>query len=505
MTSETPLRLPSPETFALTRSFLQECGYSEDNVCSFLGLQRICDFEHVDLGRLPTEGADPQPLGLLIRVFFLLQDASATEIKSHIPEDVLAAFQDLDLLRRTAEEPTTVRSSVWLYPVEGLILASDRQKDLQDAVFPAISPLSYRFLQRMIRGPASDALDLCSGSGVAAMLLSQHCQRVIASDVSARAVHFANFNCQLNGCDRVEAVQSDLYSALEGNTFDRIVAHPPYVPSVSNAVVWRDGGATGEEPIRRIVDGLPQFLRPGGTFYASCGGFDTRDKTFEKRIRAWLGRSERLFDVLFAVEFDNSPWHLAVDGRANPAAHSGAGSQRLLERFAEIGALNFVAGALVIRRRPEAEVELPREPLTLRTQLSPITDGTSFDRCFRWWNWLARTKSPEALADLKPSLGSTLRVNIGHVVQEQQLVPAVFLLESSQPFHSESKVDSEMVQVLLQCDGKTSLSKLFQTARDAALIPRNLTLPDFLRFCAKMIERGYLEVDRLPTPTERVD
>lgn len=502
MTSETPLRLPSPERFALARSFLQKCGYSEENVCSFLGLQRICDFEHVDLSKLPDARTSPEPLGLLIRVFFLLQDASATEIKSHIPEDVLEAFQDLDLLRRTTEDPPTVQSSVWLYPVQGLILASDRQKDLQDAVFPAISPLSYRFLQRMSRGPASDALDLCSGSGIAAMLLSQHCRRVIASDVSARAVHFANFNCQLNGCDRVESVQSDLYSALEGNTFDRIVAHPPYVPSVSNAVVWRDGGATGEEPIRRIVDGLPRFLRPGGTFYASCGGFDTRDKTFEQRIRNWLGPSEELFDVLFAVEFDKSPWHLAVDGRANPAANSGTGNQRLLERFTEIGALNFVAGALVICRRPEAEVGLTREPLTLRTQLSPMTDGACFDRCFRWWKWLARTKSPEALADLKPSLGSTLRVNISHVVQEQQLVPAAFLLESSQPFQSESKVDPEMVQVLLRCDGNTSLSELFQIARQASLIPGNLTLPGFLRFCAKMIERGYLEVDHLPPLSE---
>lgn len=494
MTSETPLLLPSSESFAITRSFLQNAGYTEDNVCSFLGIQRICDFEQIDLGRLPAVGAEPKPLGLLIRVFFLLQDATVTEIESSIPEDILEALQVLDLLRRTGEAPT-FQSSVWLYPVAGFILASDRKKDLQDAVFPAISPLSYRFLKRMSRSAASEALDLCCGSGVAAMLLTQHCQRVLASDVSARAVHFANFNCQLNDCDRVETVESDFYSALEGKTFDRVVAHPPYVPSVSNAVVWRDGGATGEEPIHRIVEGLPRFLRPGGTFYASCGGFDTRDKTFEQRIRTWLGPSEGLFDVLFAVEFDKSPWHLAIDRRSTPAAHFEPGSQRLLEGFNEIGALNFVTGALVIYRRAEAEVSLPREPLTLRTQLSPITDGACFDSCLCWWRWLSRTESPAGLSRLKPRPGSSLRVHINHTVREQELVPCSFILESSRPFHAETKVDPEMVQVLLRCDGKTTLTELYEIARKDSWVPDNLALPDFLKFSARMIERGYLEVD----------
>jgi SAM-dependent methyltransferase len=493
MTSETPLLLPSSETFAVTRSFLQKAGYNEDTVCNFLGIQQICDFEQVNLSRLPKDGAEP--LGLLIRVFFLLQDADATEIKSNIPEDILEALQALDLLRETAEGSLTFQSPVWLYPVAGLILASDRKKDLQDAVFPAISPLSYRFLKRMSRSPASEALDLCSGSGVAALLLSQHCRRVIASDVSPRAVHFANFNCQLNDCDRVVAVESDFYSALEGKTFDRIVAHPPYVPSVSNAVVWRDGGATGEEPIRRIVDGLPRFLRPEGTFYASCGGFDTRDKTFEQRIRSWLGPSEGLFDVLFAVEFDKSPWHLAVDRQSNPAANSETGSQRLLERFNEIGASNFVTGALVIYRRSEAEVRLPREPLTLRTQLSTATDGACFDNCLRWRRWLSRTKSPVALSSLKPFPGSSLRVHINHVVKEQELVPCSFILESARPFHAETKVDLEMVHVLLRCDGRTTLTELYEIARESRWVPEDLAFSDFLKFSARMIERGYLEVD----------
>lgn len=493
MTYETPLLLSSYESCAATRSFLEKAGYNEANVCKFLGIERICDFEQVDFGRLPAEEVEPTPLGLLIRVFFLLQEAPVAEIESAIPEDVVKTMQALDLLRRSEDGKPQFYSSVWLYPAEDLVLASDRAKDLQDAVFPAISPLSFRFLKRMSRSPATAALDLCSGSGVAALLLSQHCPQVIASDVSPRAVHFAKFNCLLNGRDHVTAVESDLYSALQGKTFDRIVAHPPYVPSLSNAVIWRDGGATGEEPLRHIVEGLPAFLRRGGTFYASCGGFDTIEHKFEHRIRDWLGPAHGQFDVLFAVEFDKSPWDLAVASSSRPEVDPGG--QRLLERFTEMRAQNFAAGSLLIYRRTESESRPPVQALTQRTQLSPMTDGSCLDAYLLWWRWLSSTESPAALGHLKPRLGASLRVKIDHVVVEHELVPCSIVLESSRPFQAETKVEPEMVQVLLRCDGETSLLELHGIARQASWVPENLTLPDFLKFSARMIERGYLEVD----------
>jgi hypothetical protein len=157
--------------------------------------------------------------------------------------------------------------------------------------------------------------------------------------------------------------------------------------------------------------------------------------------------------------------------------------------------LNFVTGALVIYRRAEAEVPLPTEPLTLRTQLSSITDGSCFDNYLRWQRWLSRTKSPIALGHLKPLPGSSLRVHINHLVKEHELVPCSFILESSRPFHAETRVDPEMVQVLLRCDGKTTLTELYEIARQGSWVPENLSLPDFLKFSVRMIERGYLEVD----------
>ena len=494
MNSELPLKLGAPETFLHLHSFLRSAGYSEANLCGLLGLERICDFQQVDLNRLPGDRGEAALLSLLARVFFLLQEVPAAEIQSLIPEDVLESMLALDVLA-PADGKGAFESRVWLYPIEELLLASDRTKNLPDAVFPAISPLSYRFLKRMSRISVPSALDLCSGSGVAALTLSQQCKQVVASDVSPRAIHFARFNCLLNHRSNVSVLGSDLYASLGAETFDRIVAHPPYVPSLSNAVVWRDGGATGEEPIRRIVAGLPQYLRPGGAFYAACGGFDTKEKPFELRVRDWLGSANGNFDVLFALEFDKSPWHLAVNQGSIQADDLHENQQRLLEQFSELGALSFVAGALVIERRIGEEKQRNREPLTVRTHLSPLTDGACFDNYLGWLRFVCRPEAPRELAQLKPRLGSTLRVNITHEVKEQQLLPIAFIVEAQRPFRAQTKVEAEIVRVLLRCDGKASLAELFEAARVDSLVPEKFTLVDFLQFGAKMIERGYLEIE----------
>lgn len=36
-----------------------------------------------------------------------------------------------------------------------------------------------------------------------------------------------------------------LYDAMPEDMFDQIVAHPPYAPSLTESLVWRDGGRPG--------------------------------------------------------------------------------------------------------------------------------------------------------------------------------------------------------------------------------------------------------------------
>jgi SAM-dependent methyltransferase len=115
---------------------------------------------------------------------------------------------------------------------------------------------------------------------------------VWATDISTRCTIFAEFNRRLAGLENMTVVEGDMYAPVEGLTFDRIVTHPPYIPAKQTELIFRDGGEDGEQIIRRAVEGLPRFLRPGGKFYALLMATDREGEDFQQRIRNGWGQSK---------------------------------------------------------------------------------------------------------------------------------------------------------------------------------------------------------------------
>ena len=125
------------------------------------------------------------------------------------------------------------------------------------------------------------AVDLCTGSGaLAAYVVTQRPDaRVFGTDLDIDAITCA----QANG---IEAHQGDLFDALppglEGD-LDVIMAVAPYVPTgqleflprdvqAYEPVAALDGGDDGLVVVRRIIDGVPRWLRPGGWLLLEVGG-----------------------------------------------------------------------------------------------------------------------------------------------------------------------------------------------------------------------------------------
>lgn len=127
------------------------------------------------------------------------------------------------------------------------------------------------------------ALDLCTGSGAIALVLAKELGcRVVASDLSELALQVAQRNVQQQGLEeRIALVRSDLFSGMQP-PFDLIVTNPPYIaegeidtlqPEVALAEprLALSGGADGLDCIRRIIDGTPTYLRPGGWLFMEIG------------------------------------------------------------------------------------------------------------------------------------------------------------------------------------------------------------------------------------------
>jgi release factor glutamine methyltransferase len=113
-------------------------------------------------------------------------------------------------------------------------------------------------------------LDLCTGSGAIAVSAARAgAGRVVAADLSRRAVATAQLNAIINGVGaRVRARRTSLYDAIDGR-FDFIISNPPYVPGrdpgdargVSRA--WH-AGPDGRALLDPLIAGAPAHLEPGG-------------------------------------------------------------------------------------------------------------------------------------------------------------------------------------------------------------------------------------------------
>lgn len=494
---DVPLRMGTREEFALVATALSEAGFDEPTVCKTLNIENNAELNSVESADCLQDA--PKRLALFIRLFLFLDFVPRAEVEGELGRSTVDAFLALDLLRIGDFGPDQYYTPIFLYPVSGLLIASDRHTSPDggpfvpppDIVFPAIFIGTLRFLRVLPRSGVADAIDLCSGSGVGALVLSKHAKNVIASDITKRAAHFARFNGMLNGCENLEAVVGDLFSSVVGRTFDCITAHPPYMPTFRPTAIWRDGGETGEILVQRIIKDLPQYLRPGGTTYIVTIGLDTEAGQFEERARQWLGDPHAEFDIVFAsgneVTAETVVKGIAKrDPRATPAD-----LERLQQAFKSEQTLRIMYGVLVIHRRVEAS----GDPWTARTRLSLTTDGSDFEWAFAWHRRRAAADFLSELARTKARLSPNLRVKVMHHVLEGELLPTEFTLESDKPFLFAMKADGLTVTVVTRFNGELTTNEVYQAASEAEELPAGLKLEDFLKHVAFLVDHGFLVLD----------
>jgi release factor glutamine methyltransferase len=116
-------------------------------------------------------------------------------------------------------------------------------------------------------------LDMCTGSGCIAIAIARALPQatIYATDISKEALALAQQNATHNQVNNIIFVQSDLFYALTGHTFDIIIANPPYIPSDQWSTLdrsvrdWEDknaliSGENGTSTLQRIIKQAPNFL-----------------------------------------------------------------------------------------------------------------------------------------------------------------------------------------------------------------------------------------------------
>ncbi len=153
------------------------------------------------------------------------------------------------------------------------------------------------------RTPRRSTLDLCCGPGTQALAAAAYSDDVTGVDLNPRAIRFAQFNAAVNRIERARFVVGDAYEPLGAERFDAILANPPFVPwpADDDALLYRGGGARGEDVLARILAGAVERLPPDGSLSIVADLVDAA--TLPARIVAWQNTARTTLILLqHAVE-----------------------------------------------------------------------------------------------------------------------------------------------------------------------------------------------------------
>ena len=212
----------------------------------------------------------------------------------HLPLDTLEPFLDAKLLPYEVEtvlqllESRVVRRMPAAYLTHEAWLGDFKFYVDERVIVPRsfIAELLREQLMPWVNDPEQVglALDLCTGSGCLAILLAHafpHTQ-VDAVDLSPDALAVAQRNVADYGLeDRIELIQSDLFQAVPGRTYDVIVSNPPYVNQPSMQALPQEyrhepalalaSGDDGLDHIRVILQQAARHLKPHGLLVLELG------------------------------------------------------------------------------------------------------------------------------------------------------------------------------------------------------------------------------------------
>ncbi|WP_245636012.1 DUF7059 domain-containing protein [Herbiconiux solani] len=232
----------------------------------------------------------------------------------------------------------------------------------------------------MITEPADSVLDLGTGCGIQAMHATRFARRVVATDISRRALAMAALNARLNGIDSIEFRHGSLFEPVAGERFDRIVSNPPFVitPRVEGVpqYEYRDGGLIGDALVESVVRQASEHLTPGGIAQllgnweyrvagdAVHGGLDRVRGWVESGAGAGAGAHEVLDAWVIERERQDAPTYAETwirDGGTRPGSPEfEALYAAWLDDFERRGVSEVGFGYILLRRPPG---DGPRVPL----------------------------------------------------------------------------------------------------------------------------------------------
>ncbi|TDW29358.1 DUF7059 domain-containing protein [Cryobacterium psychrophilum] len=244
----------------------------------------------------------PEPTATLAQLFVLGLPVSADDLRAALPSLGVAGAMELGLV---AEHAGEVRPLVELRPYSFLDAAGAGSwwivSDLGELALGhplgenhvlGVGGASRTLSSLIMPIQVESVLDLGTGCGIQALHAARQASRVVATDISPRALELAALNARLNDVNNIEFRLGSLFDPVAGERFDHIISNPPFVITPRTPGVpsyeYRDGGMVGDALVEAVVRGTAEHLNPDGVAQL-LGNWEYRadDDAFD-RLASWL-------------------------------------------------------------------------------------------------------------------------------------------------------------------------------------------------------------------------
>lgn len=458
------------------RADLTAADFTVDGVEDLLGPMAAAALHREEpLPALRATEATSDPRAALVRAFVLGTEVPRAALDAALPTLGVDGAARLGLVDADTD---AVRARVDLRPYEaadgaGQVdwwIASDLGElatggALRTDHVLGVGGASTTLAQVTVRDPRGSTLDLGTGCGIQALHASRHSDRVVATDISARALDFARFNAALAGTE-LDLRAGSLLEPVAGELFDLVVSNPPFVITPRGRAdvpqyEYRDGGRTGDAIVRELITGIGGVLAPGGVAQLLGNWEVRRGEAWHERVAAWLDESG--LDGWVVQRESQDPAQYAEtwirDGGTSPDRDPAGWRERYgawLDDFAQrdVEAIGF--GIVVLHRPADGRTttlrRLEEVTGTVRQPLGPVISAA-----------LAAHDRQTALTDVELS---ALHLRVAPDVTEERYLrpgdtdPQIVLLRQGGGFGRTVQVGTALAGFVGACDGELSVGQI---------------------------------------------
>jgi methylase of polypeptide subunit release factors len=483
------LRAISQSDASRLKAFLTEAGFEEQNLHKHRYFTELPSDRFRNIPRLLETTCEPTLLNLLLRWFWLGVSEDVAASAALVPSWFLELALVSGMLHR---KENLLAPEIMLFPMDGFLAVCDHtvKIDASDPDFVLWPNPTSKLLSRFtVRKHSRATLDLGTGNAIQALAAACHSDQVVATDLNARAVAYADFSARLNEISNVECLAGDGFNPVAGRKFDLIVSNPPFFIRPAGGYLFCDNPMDLDQLCRRFVKEAPAYLNEGGYFQVLCEWAQVSGQSWQERVTEWIEGTG--CDAWVLMGHTQGPSEYAqhrISETASSRDHDAELYASYMAYYRERKVEAIHDGIIAMRKRSgknwilmEEVTETPKDPF-----------GESVLATFAARDFLAAHAADDQLAAIKPRLSPHARLEQFFQPGKGAWQPTSLNLRLTKGLPFFVGLQAPVAGFLGGCDGNHTVAELVQSFAARVDAPFEKVQSECMGMIRKLMERGFL-------------